>query len=143
MSGNYMLFPWSTEFWQLFLNNPMHGEVDQEILPSWFSTNIIVTGLGEPELEQRIVTEVATYGKQLGELTDVVLALAQTIKLTDSEALQELQTIAEQVESTKRAHRKSVQQRAELALKELAEADPEGLLRLMEAYQPPQAIHKS
>jgi len=141
MSGNYMLNPWSTEFWQQFLNHPVSGEVDQEILPSWFSTNITVTGLGEPELEQKIVTQVATYGKQLGELTEVVLALAEASHLTGNEALQELRSIAEQIEQTKQAHRMSVQQRAERALQDLAESDPEGLSRLIASFQTTCVIH--
>ena len=143
MSGNSMLNPWSTEFWQQFLNNPVNGEVDQEILPSWFSTNITVKGQGEPELEQKIVTDVATYGKQLGELTEVVLALAESTNLTGCKALQELRSIAEQVELTKQAHRKTVQQRAERALQELAESDPEGLSRLIASFQTTSVIHES
>ena len=135
MSGNYMMYPWSTEFWQQFLSNPVNGVVDQEILPSWFSTNIKVTGLGDPELERQIVTEVATYGKQIGELTDVVLALAESANLTDNRALNELRTIAQQIELTKQVHRESAQQRAEHALQELAASDPEGLSRLIASFQ--------
>lgn len=94
-----------------------------------------MTGLGDPELEWQIVTEVATYGKQIGELNDVVLALAESVNLADNQALNELRTIAEQIELTKQAHRESTQQRAEHALKELAESDPEGLSRLIVSFQ--------
>ncbi len=146
MSGHYLLNPWSTEFWQPFLSNPVKGEVDQDILPSWFSTYITVTGQGEPELEQKIVTEVATYGKQIGELTDVVLALAESANFTDSkaqEAVRELRSIEKKVELKKKAYRSTVQQRAERALQELAKSDPDGLAQLIDSFQSPCVIHES
>ena len=53
---------------------PLSGDVSQ-----WFkifSPTVTVNGRGEPELEARIVRDVATYGAQLGPLTQVVLAMA-------------------------------------------------------------------
>ena len=132
---NSILDPWSADFWQQVVRLPWSGEVDQHIAPSLFSTSINVRGLGEPKLEQQIFTEVATYGKQLGELTDVVLSLAEAANLADCHALKELKAIARDVDKKKQEYRESAQQRAERALQELADSDPEGLSRLLSSYQ--------
>lgn len=86
--------PWSSQFWRPFVQLPLSGAVDQSISPNWFPTNITVKGLGEQAFEQHIVSEVATYGKQLGELTDVVLALVESIEIEDCDAVLEFQVIA-------------------------------------------------
>jgi hypothetical protein len=55
-------------------DRPLSGDVSQ-----WFrifSPTVTVTGRGEPDLEARIVRDVATYGAQLAPITDLVLALA-------------------------------------------------------------------
>lgn len=132
---NFTLNPWSPDFWQQIVRLPLSGEVDQHIAPSFFSTNINVRGLGEPKLEQQIFTEVATYGKQLGELTDVVLSLAEAVNLTDCKSLQELKAIARGVEMKKQEYRESAQQRAVRAPQELADSDPDGLWRLISSYR--------
>src|SRR5690349_13783394 len=60
--------------WGADRSGALNGDVSQ-----WFkifSPTVTVNGRGEPELEARIVREVATYGAQLGPLTQVVLAMA-------------------------------------------------------------------
>lgn len=126
--------PWTPRFWQQLVNLPLSGAVDQTISPNWFPTTITVTGLGEPALEQRIISEVATYGKQLGELTEVVLALAESVELKHCDALQELQQIVTRIDDKKKEHESLVHKRAQLALQKLAESDPDEFSRLIATY---------
>ena len=50
---------------------PWSGDVAQRITAPWFSPSLTVNYAGDPEVEDRVVTEVASYGKQLGWLTAV------------------------------------------------------------------------
>jgi hypothetical protein len=50
--------------------------VNQRITTPWFSPSLTVNYAGDPAIEDRVVTEVASYGKQLGWLNEIVLALA-------------------------------------------------------------------
>jgi hypothetical protein len=72
---------------------PLSGDVTQTINPwSWFfrtvgnQLGLININLGQssdPELEERIVNEVGTYGKQLGQIGDALRVLLDHIKLDD------------------------------------------------------------
>jgi hypothetical protein len=55
---------------------PLSGDVNQRITAPWFSPSLTVNYAGDPKIEDRVVTEVASYGRQLGWLTEIVLALA-------------------------------------------------------------------
>ncbi len=68
---------------------PLSGDVVQGISPS-FSWDME----GIPEVEYEVCTSVASYGKQLGKLTEAVLALAEKIDLEGPEfdALRDIQS---------------------------------------------------
>jgi hypothetical protein len=53
-------------FW--IFRSPLSGNVDvaQRITAPWFSPSLTVSYAGDPAVENRVVTEVASYGKQLG-----------------------------------------------------------------------------
>lgn len=69
------MFPWLW-FWFPQVNFPFSGAVSQDIHPNsnWFS-DLIEPGAGDPEIERQAF-EVASYGKQLGLITDVLLAVS-------------------------------------------------------------------
>jgi hypothetical protein len=111
---------------------PLSGDVSQ-----WFrifSPTVTVTGRGEPELEARIVRDVATYGAQLAPITDLVLALAEG-KDPPAEALAKLQTIRRDVQEAKDEFRKGVKARARRALEDLKQDDPEALADLIAEFR--------
>ena len=56
---------------------PWSGDVTQRITAPWFSPSLTVNYAGDPVVEDRVVTEVASYGKQLGWLTEIGIALAK------------------------------------------------------------------
>ncbi len=128
MNRNWML-PWMN-LWpntQGTDEAPLSGDVSQ--LFRFFSPTI-VNGAGDPVLEREIVVDVATYGKQIGELSDVVLALAAKAGLA-SEALTKLGEIAAAVEAKKVEYRNGVLERARKALDELREHDEAGYAMLV------------
>jgi hypothetical protein len=98
-------------------NWPLGGDVTQWIRTSWIKALTDQTGFininnvraGDPELEQRIIEDVASYGRQLGrimEVLDVVigqLGLGQRTDLTADErhALQDFSDLVRHVQALK------------------------------------------
>lgn len=104
---------------------PLSGDVIQDISPSFFAAQI-----GVPEIEREVVTKIASYGDQIGALTDVVLALAGQAALKSDE-VEELQRIAGEVDDAKKRMRRALRARAEAALRRLEAADPEAYAEVM------------
>jgi hypothetical protein len=52
------------------------GNLNQPILPGWSFGNVSVNYAGNAEIERKVVEDIASYGKQIGILTDAVLVLA-------------------------------------------------------------------
>jgi hypothetical protein len=135
-------------WWRMFgLRAPLSGDVVQDLVePSLVRgqlgfLNINATRAGDPALEQRIVTDVASYGRQLGRLFDAVGVLARhqergDLTVEDQRALDRLQELAEQIAAAKtRAAAEGIDRI--LADVRALRADPEGnrdaLRRLREA----------
>jgi hypothetical protein len=56
---------------------PFSGNVNERVTAPWFSPSLTVNYAGDAKIEDRVVTEVASYGKQLGWLTEIAIALAK------------------------------------------------------------------
>ena len=126
MNQNWLL-PW-LNLWQGGQSDaPLGGDVSQ--LFRIFSPTI-VNGAGDPALEREIVEDVATYGKQIGELSDVVLELAAKAGL-ESDALTALTEIVAAVEAKKVEYRAGVLERARKALDDLRKHDEAGYTLLL------------
>ena len=71
-----MMFPWLW-YWAPQVHFPWSGRVAQQIAPDthWFFGGIR-PGAGDARIEEQAFG-VASYGKQLGLITEVLLALAQ------------------------------------------------------------------
>lgn len=54
------------------------GTVAQSILPGWGSTNVTVNYQGSPDVETEVVRDVASFGRQIGWLSEIVLELCKT-----------------------------------------------------------------
>lgn len=78
-------WPDPSQFWQAWLRAfglraPLSGDVTQAIDTSLVRSigdqlgfiNINTSGAGDPELERRIVEQVASYGRQLGQVLDAL-----------------------------------------------------------------------
>jgi heterodisulfide reductase subunit C len=132
------MFP-IVEWWKGFLEFPLSGDVSQWIAPvtSWFSPNIALN-VGNTQIEQEVVREVATYGKQLGVLSDLVLKMAEGNEaLKDVRELTQLKEIAERIGKIKTRYQKNLKDKAMETLDELKAKDPEALKNLLKEYSKP------
>jgi hypothetical protein len=95
---------------------PLSGDVIQAINPwNWFFkseggqfglVNINLGKSGNPEMEQRILDEVGSYGRQLGRISDALEVLLDNIKLEkldakEQQAIKEFRLQLAQVERVK------------------------------------------
>lgn len=125
-------------WWPFYFNPdvfrlPFSGNVEQDISPltNWFSPQVELNFSGNKNIEAAVISEVASYGKQLGILNDAVLALAGD---NDHPAIQRLSEITAQIEKVKdrcKADQKSV---AKEQLDRLLKNDPEALKELLAQY---------
>ena len=79
---------------------PWSGSVAQDISPS------LLFKSGDSDTEVRVLREVASYGKQIGKLTEVLLAIAKVVPkgtLGDevTKTVAELQCMADNIERIK------------------------------------------
>ncbi|MER2520659.1 MAG: hypothetical protein ABTQ34_08230 [Bdellovibrionales bacterium] len=108
------------------LRLPLSGDVWQRMATSWFSPSSTVTNNynGNPAIEERVTREVASYGRQLGWLSDIVLAMARDEALP-KDSMQKLANAAAQIDKIKKEAKDSALEEARLALSKLATSSPE------------------
>jgi hypothetical protein len=108
-------------FWMFRL--PLSGDVNQRITAPWFSPNLTVNYAGDPVIEDRVVTEVASYGRQIGWLTEIALALAKQ-QPPPEETLGRLEKASHDIEAIKQQVQRSSIDAANAALDRLEHDDP-------------------
>ena len=102
---------------------PWSGDVAQRITAPWFSPSLTVNYAGDPAVEDRVVTEVASYGKQLGWLTEIVIASANGQPLP-TETLARLEKAAREIDAIKEQSRACAVEAANNALDRLERDNP-------------------
>ena len=103
------LTPWQAWLAMFGIQAPLSGDVTQDIAPSIGGQlgllNISATRSGDPGLEQRIITQVASYGRQLGRLLEAVDVLARHppsgLGEADIHALDQLRQLAMEITAVK------------------------------------------
>lgn len=115
-------------FW--LFRAPLSGDVNQRITAPWFSPSLTVNYAGDPAIEDRVVTEVASYGKQLGWLTEIALAIANKQPLPP-ETVERLEKAAKKIEAIKKETRPSALEAASVALDRLQRDDPAQYQKLL------------
>src|SRR6266850_1518573 len=98
---------------------PLSGDVVQWINPvTWFmsgnqiSANVYLGDSSSPETEAEILDRVGTYGRQLGQITDVLIVLLRHLphrtNLTPDErkAIEALEKMANDVANIKEKHKR-------------------------------------
>lgn len=120
-----------TPFWSF---QAPAGDVLQRITTPLLSPSFTVNYAGNPVVEERVVTQVASYGRQIGWLTDIVLALAEgkDIAPETRAALKKLKTACEQIGKIKSEVRQSAYLEASDALDRLQKEHPHGYKDLIE-----------
>lgn len=118
-------------------NLPLSGNVTQDINPvtSWLSPQVEFNFAGKREVEADVVSNIASYGKQLGTIIPALLELAGD---TQGPALDELRALEVKIESIKEKHRSQQalksQQELQQALEKLKQEDPEALKTLLSDF---------
>jgi|SRR6516162_6114244 hypothetical protein len=115
-------------FWMFRL--PLSGDVNQRITAPWFSPSLTVNYAGDPVIEDRVVTKVASYGKQLGWLEEIVLALAKKDPVP-GEPLMKLEKAAKDIAAIKKEVQGSALDAARKALDKLEAEQPTDYAQLM------------
>lgn len=141
-------------WWRMFgLRAPLSGDVTQAIDASLVRSvgdqlgfiNINETAAADPALEQRIVKQVASYGRQLGRLVAAVDVLARRqdrsgLDTADARALDQLQALRQQIDAVKQRSAEESVDRLVAGVRELRkdpEANRAALRRLREALGEP------
>jgi hypothetical protein len=108
---------------------PAPYNLNQPILP-WSFSGITVNYAGNANIEKNVVENVASYGKQLGILTDALLKLANRSLPRkpgepEEDPVARLHDIAEQIEKLKDTHKASLLNQAQEAMERLAADNPQ------------------
>ena len=92
--------------------------------------------VGDSEVEKEVFLKVASYGKQIGILTEVLLSIADKLDLNDKdiETLKELKELQAKVEEIKASKEVRVKENAKRILDKLKSCDPKGLKSLLKEY---------
>ena len=115
-------------FWMFRL--PLSGDVNQRITAPWFSPALTVNYAGDPVIEDRVVTEVASYGRQIGWLTEIAVALAKN-EPPPEETLRRLEQASHDIDAIKKDVHRSSLDAANAALDRLEHDDRAAYERLM------------
>lgn len=115
------------------LNAPLSGNVTQDINPitSWLSPQVEFNFAGKREVETDVVSNIASYGKQLGTIIPALLELAGE---TQGPALDELRALDAKIELTKEKHRNQQTEILRAELTRLKQNDPEALKALLSDF---------
>ncbi len=102
---------------------------DQPIapLPGWFQT--VVNYQGDPSIEKKVTEEVASFGKQLGTISEALIEVAGDTRLGPK--LTRLRTIMDEVEEVKQRHHRSLARETTDSFEQLADQDPVEARRLI------------
>jgi len=106
-----------------FFRGSFSWPVNQRITTPWFSPTVNVTYAGDRVIEDRVTSDVASYGRQLGWLSELVIALARD-EPVPKQSLKQLQDAAEKIEAIKRQRQKSLRDSAVEALDRLKRDRP-------------------
>ena len=131
-SAPLWMWPWAAA-WQSF-QLPWSGDVTQNISPitTWFPLNIDVDYPGNPKVEVEVLSRVASVGKQLGRITEALLAVAEATSCTELKEIEALREIARQVDEIKQARRPLAVAEATAALQIVRSEDPAGYAAILE-----------
>ena len=95
------------------------GDVTQQISPSLISMNS-VNYEGVPAIERDVVTKVASFGKQIGIISEALVELADG---GDGSKVARLRKLVAEVDKLKTQNRREVERSAEEAMSRLRELD--------------------
>ncbi len=116
----------------------------QEIVTRWWSPNISLNFAGNAGIEREVNEEVASYGRQIGWLNDIVEALAaaspDAVKTgAAADSLAKLKKAQEKIAEIKARRKANALDKARAALAALPEDDYRRLIGSLDPQHPPSA----
>jgi ABC-type transporter Mla subunit MlaD len=124
------LVPW--------LKMPGSGDVWQKVtnVTDWFSPKVEMNFAGDPQIEQDVNANVASYGKQLGVLTEAVIALsspdAPGAAASLATAIKRLEDFQAEINEIKQRRAPSLAATALNAMTQLKSTDKAGYERVIQ-----------
>jgi len=131
------MYPWLW-FWAPQVHFPWSGDVAQRIDPSTQFFQGIRPGAGNARIEEKAFA-VASYGKQLGLITDILIELAEQTNARSPAAaasLDKLKRIRDQIEAIKNAEYDGVAVEIESRIAELRRKGGDRYVQLTERLVP-------
>jgi hypothetical protein len=118
--------------WLNLMNLPLSGNVEGiSPVTTWFSPNIELNYAGDKKIESEVVSEVASFGKQLGVLSD---ALQEVIDGKSGKGIEKFRELVADIAEIKEKYKKDIADRIESDLDRLRQQDPEALARILKKY---------
>lgn len=107
--------------------------LSQIILPGWAAFNMTVNYQGSPDIETEVVRDVASFGRQIGWLSEIVLALsaAHPPEGKGAEAVRQLKAAMERIEEIKTRRAESARTEATEALERFRKDHPQRYARFL------------
>lgn len=132
------MIPWFW-LWCPQFHWPLSGTVRQGFSPALFF-DAIPARAGDGAIEGAAFQNVASYGRQLGVLSEVVLSLAAPGDITKDDAqhaIAQLRDIRARIDTLKSQQREADYEAAQAALERLARRDKAALGELLGRFAPP------
>ena len=111
---------------------PSLTDLMQNISTNWFSPTVEYNFAGNRAIEADIVSNVASYGRQLGVLTEAVLEIAKSDK---GPAMIRLKELADTIKTRKEERQASLEEELRRKLDNLEKSEPDTLRRLLLRYR--------
>ena len=117
----------------------------QDFVTRWWSPNISLNFAGDAGIEREVNEDVATYGRQIGWLNDIVAALAAAAPdavAASAEAegsLKKLKAAQIEIKAIKQRRQTNAVDKARAALSALGTDDYRRLIRSLDPERPPSA----
>ena len=126
------MFPWMNP-WLYAFKAPWSGDVDQNIAPvtSWFSPELEFNFAGSKAIESEVVAQVASYGKQLGMLSEAVMEIAEG---KPGQSLKDLKKLMTEIDKIKDKHKEALSAKTRSMLDDLKKEDPESFNKIIKEY---------
>ena len=130
--GDSAMDSWSKMLPWMNVRMPASGDVFMNYNP-WTNWGWSASDAGDPDIENEVFANVALPGKQLGKLTEAVLALIDFAEKADPEvgkgeseqtrAIRDFRDLADKIQATIKARKGTLEGDAENALLRLKRAD--------------------
>jgi hypothetical protein len=119
--------------WLKFMEGMNYGDLNQAIAPvtTWFSPQYEFNFAGNPRLEKKIVSDGASYGRQLGILSEAVLELANGKK---GKAVGRLKEMVSRIDRIKGQDTRALEEDIKDRLEQLKQRDDAALKRVLRQY---------